>query len=184
MEEVQIRQKMQGVLDNLVQDVSGIRTGRAVPSMVEDVVISCYGGGSKLRLIELATITAPDAQTLAISPWDKSIIGEVRRGLEEANVGLTPVISGEDIRINLPPMTAQDRERYVKLLHQQLENGRVAVRMVRHEAKRDIDKKFEEKEISEDEQKFQEKRIQELTDEFVEKIDKAGKKKESELRTV
>jgi ribosome recycling factor len=118
---------------------------------------------------------------LIIDPWDKSIIGEIRQGILAANIGLNPAIDGEIIRISLPPLTTEDREKYVKLLSTKLENGRVMIRQVRKEALRDIRRSFEEKEISEDEKFNLEKRLQEITDEFMEKISKVGETKKQEL---
>lgn len=184
MDESQIRQRMQQVLELVRGDVSSIRTGRATPALVEGIVIEAYGGVSKLRVVELATITAPDPQTLIISPWDKTIIGEIKKGIDQANIGLNPIISGEVLRINFAPLTMEDRENYVKLLHQKLENGRVAVRMARHDGMRDIKEKHERKELSEDELIQQEKRLQEITDQHIAQIDEIGKRKETELRSL
>lgn len=184
MDEIKLRSRMQTVLEMVQQGVGSIRTGRATPALVEGIIIDCYGGTQKLRVVELASITASDPQTLLISPWDKSIIGEIRQGIEKANTGFTPIITGEAIRINLPPMTFEDRENYVRLLHQQLENGRIAVRQARQNAMKDIKRVFDDKTISEDEHILQEKKVQEITDEYVGKIDEMGKRKETELRTV
>lgn len=181
MDESSIRSRMQKVLDLVVSEIASIRTGRATPSLVEDVEVMVYGGQQKLKVNELATITVPDAQTIVIDPWDKSIIGEIKKGLQAANVGLNPSIDGEVVRISLPPLTTEDREKYVKLLSKKLENGKVMIRQIRSEAMRDIKARFEKKEISEDEKFNQEKRLQEITDEFVKKIDEAGKAKEEEL---
>ncbi len=184
MDETQIREQMQRVIDTVRQDISGIRTGRVTPSLVEDIMVEAYGGSSRLRIMELASITVQDAQTLLITPWDKQVIGEIRKGIEQANIGLNPVIAGEALRIVLPPLTAEDREKYVKLLHQKLENGRVSVRQARQDGMRDIKKGFEDKSITEDERESQEKKLQELTDQFIGQIDEVGKNKETELRTV
>lgn len=188
MNENEIREKMQRVVDNVRQDISSVRTGRVTPALVEDIMVEAYSsspaGGTKLRVKELASISAQDSQTLLITPWDKQVVGEIRKGIEAANVGLSPVISGDVIRITLPPLTAEDREKYVKLLHQKLENGRVSVRQARGDGMRDIKRGFEEKSITEDERSSQEKKLQELTDQFIAQIDEIGKTKESELRTV
>lgn len=184
MDEIALRQRMQQVLDLVRQDAGSIRTGRATPALVEDIVIDCYGATQKLKVVELATISAPDTQTLLLAPWDKSIIGEIRSGIFKANIGLSPIIAGEVIRINLPPMTTEDRENYIKLLHQKLENGRIMIRQARQDGMRDIKKKSESKEISEDEMVGQEKKLQEITDDYVGQIDEIGERKETELRTV
>jgi ribosome recycling factor len=181
MDENQIRSKMQQVFDLLTSDIGGIRTGRATPSLVEDISVAVYGGAQKLTIKEVGTITAPDTQTLVIDPWDKSIIGEIRQGILLANVGMNPSIDGEILRIVFPPMTTEDREKYVKLLSTKLENGKVMIRQVRGDGMHEIKTKFEKKEITEDENFQMEKVLQNITDEFVKKIDEAGEKKEQEL---
>lgn len=181
MDEGQIRLKMQRVLDLVLGDIGSLRTGRAMPSLVENIVCPAYGGSQRLKVQELATITVPDPQTLVISPWDKSIIGDIRKGILEANVGFNPSIDSEVIRIALPQMTTEDREKYIRLLSQRLETGRVMIRQVRAEAMHDVKKGFEAKEVSEDVKFDAEKKVQAITDEFVGKIDAAGERKKQEL---
>ena len=184
MDEKSIRERMQATLDAVRDEISTLRTGRATPSLVENILVDAYGGAQKMRVMELASITAPDPQSILITPWDKSVAHEIRKGIEAAKVNLTPVISGETIRINLPPLTQEDRENYVKILSQRLEQGRVALRQVRQDGMKDIKLKTENKELSEDEGAFREKKVQEITDEFMAKIEEMGKIKETELRTV
>jgi ribosome recycling factor len=184
MDEGTVRSKMQEVLDMVVADIGTIRTGRATPGLIEELEVAVYGGQQKLKINELATISSPDTQTLTIDPWDKSIIGDIKQGILAANIGFNPSVDGEIIRISLPPLTTEDREKYVKLLSTKLESGRVMIRQVRSDAMRDIKKSFENKELSEDEKFNQEKQLQETTDEFVGKIDESGKKKEVELLQV
>ena len=181
MDEASLRASMQKVLDLILNDIGSLRTGRAMPSLVESIVCPAYGGTQRLKVQELATITVPDVQTIMIDPWDKSIIGDIKKGILEANVGLNPSVDGEVIRIILPPMTTEDREKYTKLLSQKLETGRVMVRQVRAEGMHDIKKKFEAKELSEDMQFDAEKKVQALTDEYIKKIEEAGEKKKQEL---
>lgn len=184
MDEASITSRMQKVVDMVSSDISSIRTGRATSTLVEDLVISAYGGQQKLKVNELATITTTDARTIVIDPWDKSVIGEIRKGILAANVGLNPVIDGEIIRINLPMMTMEDRQEYVKLLSTKLESGKVMIRQIRGGIMRDIKQKFEEKEITQDDKFNQEKRLQEITDDFIGKIEDLGKKKKEELLQV
>jgi len=172
---------MSEVVDLITSDIGAIRTGRAAPALVEGLEIAVYGGAQKLKIQELATISAPDTQTLVIDPWDKSIIGEIKQGILAANVGINPMIDGEIIRIALPPLTTEDREKYVKLLSAKLENGRVMTRQIRGNVMHEIRKKFEAKEITEDEKFAQEKRLQEITDEFIGKIEAVGERKKAEL---
>lgn len=181
MDDSSVRSKMQEVIGLVTSDIASIRTGRASPAIVEDLEIQAYGGQQKLKINELATISAEDAKSIVIDPWDKSIIGEIKQGIDVANIGLTPILDGEIIRINLPPLTTEDREKFIKLLSSKLENGRIMIRQVRGEAMQAIRKQFEDKELSEDDKFNQEKRLQEITDNFVEKINKAGEAKKQEL---
>lgn len=181
MDETSVRDRMTQVLSLVTSDMSSIRTGRANSALVEGIEVSVYGGTQRMKIRELASINIPDPQMIIIDPWDKSIIGEIRQGILASNVGLNPSIDGEVLRIVLAPMTTEDRERYVKLLSVKLENGRVMVRQIRADAMHEIKKKFEAKEITEDDKFAEEKKLQELTDEFVGKIDAAGKTKEQEL---
>ena len=184
MDETSIRARMLQVVDLISSDMLSIRTGRATPKLVEDLQIAVYGGQQKLKIMELATISAADAQTLTIAPWDKSVIGEIRQGILAANIGMNPGMDGDIIRISFPPLTTEDREKYVKLLSVKLESGRVMIRQVRADAMHSIKKGFEAKEITEDEKFQQEKRLQELTDEFIKLIEDLGEKKKQELLQV
>lgn len=184
MDEKEISNKMQRALDALKDDLSGIRTGRATSSLVENVVVLAYGGAQRLKIMELASISVPDAQQIIVEPWDKSIIGEIRKGIEAANIGLSPSIDGDKIRLSVPPMTTEDREKFVKLLSQKMENARIMVRQVRGEGMQDIKKSFEEKALSEDQRELSEKNLQKITDEFIKKIEDIGMIKEQDLRKV
>lgn len=169
------------VLNSVASDISGVRTGRATPSLVENIMVPAYGGTQRLRVMEVGSITSPDPTQIVISPWDKSIIGDIKKGILEANIGLNPNIDGEIIRIVISPMTTEDREKYVKILSGKLENGKVMIRQVRADEMHEIKKKFEAKEITEDDKKEEEKKLQELTDSFIGKIEEMGEKKKAEL---
>lgn len=184
MDENQISSKMQKVVDSVVSDISGIRTGRATPSLVENIMVPAYGGTQMMRVLEVASITAPDTSMLVISPWDKSIIGDIRKGILEANMGMNPSIDGEVIRISFPPLTTEDREKYVKLLSGKLENGKVLIRSVRADEMHEIKKRFEGKEITEDDKKDDEAKLQALTDSYIGKIETVGEAKKQELLTL
>lgn len=172
---------MSKVLELVTSDIASIRTGRATPAIVSDLKILVYGGQQKLKVNEVATISTLDSTTIVLEPWDKSIIGEIKAGILTANVGLNPVINGEIIRISLPPMTSEDREKYARLLNSKLESARVMVRQIRGDVMREVKKSFEDKKLTEDEKFNQEKRLQEITDDFIEKIDEAGERKKQEL---
>ncbi|HKC04761.1 MAG TPA: ribosome-recycling factor, partial [Patescibacteria group bacterium] len=146
MDEASIRVKMQSAVDTIAADIAGVRTGRATPSLVENIVVPAYGGTQRLRVMEVASITSPDPTQIIINPWDKSIIGDIKKGIMEANIGMNPSVDGEILRIAMQPLTTEDREKYVKLLSVKLENGRVMVRQVRADEMHEIKKKFEAKE--------------------------------------
>lgn len=181
MDENQLRTKMSQVLDMVRTDIASIRTGRVTPALVENIVVGVYGGAQRMRIIELGTISVADPQTLTIEPWDKSIIGEIRKGILEANVGLNPSMDETKIRITLPPLTTEDREKYVKLLSSKLENGKIMIRQTRGDAMQTAKKNYESKTITEDEKFKTEKDIQKLTDEYVGKIEEIGEAKKQEL---
>ncbi|QQS39445.1 ribosome recycling factor [Candidatus Woesebacteria bacterium] len=181
MNESSVRSKLSEVLDLVVSDVNTVRTGRAKPSLVEDLTVVVYGGTTKLRIQEVATVSSPDPESIVISPYDKSIIGEIKKGIEAANIGFSPNIDGEIIRISVPPLTTEDREKLVKILSGKLESGKIMIRQVRGDVMKDIKKEFEEKTITEDEKFMGEKRLQMLVDEFVKKIEEAGEQKKKEL---
>jgi len=171
------REQMRKALEVLSQDIATIRTGKAAPSLVENISVSVYGGTTKLRIMELATINASDPQSLVLTPFDASIIEEIRKGILESGAGLNPSSDGQVLRISIPPLSQERREELITLMHQKLENGKIMIRQVRHEAMNDIKKE----DLPEDENSRLEKEIQNSTDEFIGQIDALGKKKEEEL---
>ncbi len=172
---------MLGVISLITSDIATIRTGRATPDLVNDIKIPAYGGTQTLKVMELASISAPDPETIIIDPWDKSVIGDLRKGLLSAQLGLNPQIDGEIIRLSFPPLTREDREKYVKLLGGRLEQSKIMIRHIRADAMHAIKAAFDKREISEDIKFQSEKKLQDLTDEFVAKIDELGRAKEKEL---
>lgn len=177
-------ERMQKAVDVTQHDLSSIRSGRANPALVEQIVVAAYGGAQKMKIMELATITTSDAQTIVIAPFDPSVKDEIAKGIMEANVGLTPSIDGEMIRISLPPLTQERREEFIKLARTKAEAGRVMIRQVRHEAMQKLKKAEEDKEISEDDKHAGEKKVQEATDSMNGKIDDLLSRKETELSSV
>lgn len=175
---------MQRVLDVLKTDLATVRTGRAAPSLVENIVVAAYQGTQRLKVVELAQIQATDTQTIVITPYDATIIGEVHKAIMEGNVGLTPIIDGTIIRISIPPLSEERRQQLVGLVNQKLEGGKIQVRQMRHEAMNDAKKQFNNKEISEDDLMRHEKEIQRVTDETITEIETMGKKKEEELMQI
>lgn len=178
-----VKQKMQRALDSLRGDFATVRTGKASPSLVENIVIKAYGGTQPLRVMELATIHVQDVHTLVITPFDHSVLGEIERGISDAQVGLNPIIDGNYIRINLPPLSEERRREFVKLINQKAEAGKVMIRQARHDGMEQA-KKLEKAELSEDEVIRVEKDIQKLTDDFIRQIDELSAQKEAELMKV
>src|SRR5664279_2418777 len=172
------KKKIEKVLDILKGDMATIRTGRATPSLVENIIISAYGGSAKLKVLELATIATSDSHTLILTPFDPSIIHEIQKGIEAANVGFTPSVDGNLIRISIPPLTRERREELIKAMRHKLENGKIMIRQVRHEAMEDIKKEYEDRE---DDIKRLEKEVQKLVDETIIRIEEMGDQKEQEL---
>src|SRR5579864_1973996 len=172
------KSRMQKVLDLVHTDLATIRTGRATPALVEHIIVSAYGGTTKLKVMELATITASDSQTLVVTPFDHTILDELQKGIQEANIGFNPSNDGQVIRISIPPLSQERRGELIHLMKQKLENGRIMVRQARHDAMLEIKK---DKTLSEDDIRRIEKEIQRVTDEYIGKIDALGKKKEEEL---
>jgi len=165
-------------------EIGTIRTGRANPSIVENIVINAYGGTAKLRVVELATISVQEAHQLVISPYDQSIAGDIRRDLEAANLGVNPVLDNGIIRMTFPPLTEERRLEYVKMLHGKLEDGRVKIRQIRHEKMTEFKRLFEEGTLPEDDRFTLEKDLQEVTDKMMAVIEEMGKAKEAELMKV
>lgn len=179
-----LQEKMLHALEILRQDLGTVRTGRATPALIENVVIAVYSGTQKMRLKELATITTSDARSLVISPFDPSITEEIVKDLQEANLGFNPQGEGKIIRIIIPALTEERRQEYLKLVKTKAEGGRIMIRQIRHEGMNDLKKKLEGAEIDEDSKKRLEKRIQELTDEMIAEVDAMLKHKEEELMKI
>jgi ribosome recycling factor len=172
------KKRIDKVLDILKGDLATIRTGRATPSLVENIIINAYGGSAKLKVMELATIGSTDNQTLVVTPFDMATIHELQKGIEAANVGFHPAIDGNLLRISIPPLSQDRRQELIKAMKHKLENGKVMVRQVRHEAMEDIKKDYEG---IEDDIKRLEKDVQRVVDESIESIESIGKQKEQEL---
>lgn len=180
----EMRGKMQKALQVLQEDLATVRTGRATPSLIENVVVTVYGGAQKMKIKELATIAASDPQTLVLQPFDPSITGEIQKGIMEANVGLTPSSDGNVIRISIPPLSEERRKDLIKLMKQKLENGRIAIRQIRQDARNNVRKQHNDKIISEEQMFAIDKEIQKVTDEIMIPVDEMGREKEAELMQI
>lgn len=181
---IDVQGKMVKAVEIISSDFSSIRTGRATPSLIENIIVTTYGGTQKLRIMELGTITAPDAKTLVVSSWDETVTGDIYKAILEANIGLSPVVDGNIVRISFPPLTEERRKDFIKLLKQKVEAGKVMIRQQRHDMMSELKRDFEKGEMTEDERKHGENELQKLTDEFTAEIEELGTRKEEEILTI
>ena len=180
----EMRGKMQRALQILQEDLATVRTGRATPSLVENVVVSVYQGTQRLKIKELATIAVSDPQTLVLQPFDPSITDEIQKGIMEANIGLTPSSDGNVIRISIPPLSQERRKDLIKLMKQKLESGKITIRQIRQDARNVVRKQHLDKVISEEQMYRKDQEIQKITDEIILAVDEMGSKKEQELMQI
>jgi ribosome recycling factor len=173
------KRRMQGAVDILDEELKGIRTGRAHPGLVEHLEVEYYGVPTPL--IQLASISVPEPRSLLIKPFDRSLLKAIEKAIIGSDLGLTPNNDGQNIRLNLPPLTVERRKELVKLAHNRTEEAKVAIRNVRRDAMKDLKAAEDEKMISEDDRKNAEKELQKLTDDFVAKADELFKDKEQEI---
>jgi len=171
--------RMRSAIQSLKDDLSGVRTGRANPGLVEKLSVEYYG--SPVPLLQLATISVPEPRQLLIKPFDAGSIKDIDRAIQSSDLGLTPISDGKVIRLNLPALTEDRRRELSKLVNNRLEEARVAVRNVRRDAIKDMREFESEKLISKDDLKKGEENTQKLTDKYVEEISTIGGEKEKEI---
>ena len=174
--------RMHGAIQSLVDDLNGIRTGRASPLLVEKLPVEYYG--TPTPLMNLASISVPEPRTLTIKPFDAGSLKDIEKAIRVSELGLNPNSDGKVIHLNLPPLTEERRRDLVKHMHHRLEESRIAVRNVRRDLHNDIREYEKEKLITEDDLKRGEEDLQKLTDKFIEEISKLGHNKEKEIMEV
>lgn len=174
--------RMKGAIQSLEEDLAGIRTGRASPALVERLHVEYYGVATPL--IQLATISVPEARQLLIRPFDASSIKAVERAILASELGLTPNNDGKVIRLNLPPLTEERRRDLAKLVHSRTEEGHVAVRNIRRDLMKDLREFEHEKLISKDDLELAEEELQKLTDKMIGQLDGVCEKKQKEIMEV
>lgn len=174
--------ELEKVLKNLEAELATLRVGRANPLMVENILVEAYG--TKMSLKQLASISVPEARTILIQPWDKSIIKNVEKAIIEANIGINPVNEGQQIRLTIPPLTEESRRELVKSVGEKMEKARIVIRQIRDQAREEIIKKERSKEITEDDKYELQKKLDELTKDYNEQIKGVGEKKEREIMTL
>lgn len=177
-----LKSRLEGVLEAVRKDLSSVRTGRAKPSLVEDVRVEAYG--TLMSLKELATISAPDTTLIVIAPWDKGLVAAISTGIQKSGLNIQPIVDGDTVKISIPSLTQERREELVKLVHQKIESGKVMIRQVRTEIKEEIEAEEGEAGISEDKIKSWLESMQKTVDAYMLKIEELGKDKEKELMTL
>ncbi len=169
-------------IDSLHTEFAKIRTGRAHPSLLDQIHVDYYGAGTPIN--QVANVTVEDSRTLVVTPWEKDMVAKVEKAIMGSDLGLNPATAGTVIRIPMPPLTEERRKDLVKVVRHEAEQARVAIRNIRRDANSDFKDLLKEKEISEDEARKAEENIQKLTDTYVGKIDKVLADKEAELMEV
>jgi len=179
---LEAEEKMMKTEQVVVHEFSGVRTGKASPSLVENILVEVYG--AQMRIRELAGITTPEPRALTIQPWDVNSLHAIEKAIQKSNLGLTPSVQGKAIRIFFPELSEERRQEFVKVIRKMAEDGRVAIRHVRRDAMEHVKKHAHDSGITEDEVKKAEKELQKLTDDYSARIDKHLEHKEKEIMTV
>ena len=177
-----IDKKMKTSIKVFRQDLATIRTGHASPAILEHIKVEYAGVPTPLN--QIAGISAPEASLLVIQPWDKSSIGAIEKAILKSELGLNPSNDGNIIRIGIPPLSEERRQELIKIVHKRVEERRVVLRNLRHEAINELKKLEKDKVISQDELHRAQDQVQKLTDSFVVEIEELGKNKEKELLEV
>lgn len=184
IEEIQqdAQERMAKSIEALKSNLAKVRTGRAHASLLDNISVEYYGMDTPLN--QVGNIAVPDARTLAITVFDKGMIGAVEKAILKSDLGLNPQSNGTLIRIPLPPLTEERRKDLVKVVRGEAENGKIAIRNIRRDANSDFKSLLKEKEISEDESHQAEDEIQKITDTYVKKVDELLQAKEAELMEI
>jgi ribosome recycling factor len=174
--------RMKGAISVLEDDLSRIRTGRASPAIVEKLAVEYYEMPTPLQ--QLASISVPEPRSLLIRPYDDSSLKNIEKAILASDLGLTPNNDGKNIRLSIPPLTEERRHELSKVVHNRVEQGRIAIRNIRRDVIRDLHEFEKEKLISEDEMKRGEDEMQKLTDRYIDEINKHSEQKEKEIMEI
>ena len=179
---LEAEEKMIKTEEVVQHEFSGVRTGKASPSLVENILVEAYG--SQMRIRELAGITTPEPRMLMIQPWDASTVHAIEKAIQKSNLGLNPAVDKKFIRIVLPELSQERRLEFIKIVKKMAEDGRVAIRHVRRDALEQLKKDAKAGGVTEDQVEVAEKEVQKLTDQYIGKIDTHVEHKEKEILTV
>jgi len=174
--------RMKKSIESLKGELTKLRTGRAHTSLLDHIMVSYYGNETPLS--QVASVTVSDPRTLSVKPWEKSMVGAVEKAILQSNLGLNPATSGDLIRVPLPPLTEERRKDMTRIVRQEGENAKVAIRNIRRDANSDFKSLNKEKEITDDEMKQAEDAVQKLTDRYVAEVDVILAAKEKDLMEV
>jgi ribosome recycling factor len=174
--------KMDRAIDALNRELGTLRTGRATPSLIENVSVDYYGTPTPLN--QIASITAPDARAIMVQPWDKQALQEIEKSLMKSDMGFNPSNDGNIITVPIPPLNQERRQELVRLLKKKLEDGKVSVRNVRRDGLESLRKMEKDKSISQDENRRAQDQLQKTTDGHTKQIDQVGTAKEAEILQV
>ena len=177
-----VEQKMQRSIDAFKSDLAKIRTGRAHTGMLDHVQVDYYG--SMVPISQVANMTLVDARTIGVQPWEKPMVAKVEKAIREADLGLNPATSGDQIRVPMPALTEERRRELTKVVKSEGETAKVAIRNLRRDANEALKKLVKDKEISEDDERRASDDVQKLTDKHIAEIDKLVQSKEAEIMTV
>jgi ribosome recycling factor len=177
-----IKRRMQGAIQALKHELGGLRTGRASAALLEPVMVEAYGQAMPIN--QVATVSVPESRALAVQVWDKGMVNAVDKAIRDANLGLSPSIEGQILRIRIPELNEQRRKELAKIAHKYAEESRVAVRHVRRDGMDVLKKQVKDKVISEDDEKRHESEVQKATDAAIIEIDQALAAKEKEIMQV
>jgi len=176
------RSRMEAALDALRREFATVRTGKATPALLDTVRVDAYG--SKMPLNQVATVHTPDASLLMVQPFDKTLLGEIERGIQMADLGLNPSNDGNVIRVPIPALTEERRKEYAKLLHKMAEEARVSVRHARKMARDEIQGLIKEHEVGEDDGRRQLDEVEKATHQYTDQIDDLLSRKETEVMAI
>ena len=182
MQIAELKTKLNASLEHLRVELSKIRTGRASPSLIEDILVDSYG--SKMRIKELGSIIVSDAQTIVISPWDKGLLKSIEKAIRESGQSLNPATDGDVVRLPIPALTEDRRKEFVKTASSKVEEGKNSIRNARQDTMKDIDKSFSDKTISEDEKFTQKAEVEDVVKEFIKKAEELGENKKNEIMKI
>ncbi len=177
-----IKPDLEKALAYFKEETGTLRTGRATPALIETVEVECYGARSPLK--QLAVINAPEPRLLTVQPWDKSVVKEIEKAISNSRSGLSVAVSGDIIRINIPPLNEESRKELVKNLKQKMETAKIAVRNARERAWKEIQDNERAGKIREDDKFRGRDELQKLIDDYNKKIDELGGAKEKEIMTI